>query len=103
MSKKFLQDEILSENELENVAGGTIFETLSDGEELYKRGLLSFADSIHSTPVRETLHKMGYTDYKDNGGITNGNIYTDKNGNQISRKEFWKNFDKENNTKIING
>ena len=44
---------------------------------------------------------MGYAGNKDNGGIINGNIYTDKSGNTITRDEFWKNFDAENGTKII--
>jgi hypothetical protein len=46
---------------------------------------------------------MGYGGYVDNGGIAKGNIYTDKDGNTISRQQFWANFDKENNTKIIRG
>ena len=35
--------------------------------------------------------------------MAKGNIYTDKDGNTISRQQFWANFDKENNTKIIRG
>ncbi|MBR0261282.1 MAG: hypothetical protein IJQ85_05765 [Selenomonadaceae bacterium] len=99
--EKILKDEILKDEELEQVAGGTIIETLQDGNELYKRGLLSADDALHSAPVREMLHKMGYAGYKDKGGIINDNIYTDKNGNEITRKQFWANFDAENGTKII--
>ena len=99
--EKILQDEILNDEELENVAGGNRLETYQDGNELYKRGLLTADKAVHSTPVRELLHKMGYTGYKDNGGLFDDNIYTDKKGNQISREDFWKNFDAENNTKII--
>ncbi|MBE8949990.1 MAG: hypothetical protein SR3Q1_05245 [Quinella sp. 3Q1] len=39
--------------------------------------------------------------FAKNGGLINNNIYTDKNGNQISREQFWRNFDAENGTKII--
>ena len=99
--ENILKDEVLSDEELDGVAGGTIIETLQDGDELYKRGLLSAENSIHSTPVRELLHKMGYAGYKDNGGLLNANIYTDKSGNTITREQFWKNFDAENGTKII--
>ena len=99
--EKILNDEILSDDELEGVAGGTRLETFADGNELYKRGLLSQDDALSSTPVRELLHKMGYSGYKDKGGLINDNIYTDKKGNQISRDDFWKNFDAENGTKII--
>lgn len=99
--EKILKDEILSDAELEGVAGGTRLETYDDGEELYKRGLLTEGQSYSSAPVRDMLHKMGYKGYKDNGGIVNGNIYTDKQGNTITREQFWNNFDAENGTKII--
>ncbi len=99
--EKILKDEILSDDELDNVAGGTRLETFADGDELYKRGLISEVDALKSAPVRDMLHQMGYTGYQDKGGIVNGNIYTDKSGNAISREQFWKNFDAENGTKII--
>ena len=85
--------------ELDGVAGGTIVETVADSVELYKRGLLN-SEYDSCAAVRNKLHEMGYV---DNGGMANGNIYTDKDGNTISRKQFWANFDKENNTKIIRG
>lgn len=101
MAKEILKDELLNEDELDNVAGGTRIETFQDGNELYKRGLLSADDALSAAPVRNLLHKMGYGGYKDVGGIVDGNIYTDKNGNTITREQFWKNFDAENGTKII--
>ena len=101
MADEKFANEVLSDAELDGVAGGTRLETYGDGNELYKRGLLSEEQAFHSAPVRELLHKMGYSGYKDNGGIVNGNIYTDKSGNTISREDFWKNFDAENNTTII--
>lgn len=93
-------DEILSDEELDNVAGGNRLETYDDGNELYKRGLLSEEDALHSSPVRDKLHQMGYTGYKDNGGLFNANIYTDKSGKVVTRDDFWKNFDADNGTKI---
>ena len=101
MEEKILKDEIMDDEELDGVAGGTRLETYDDGEELRKRGLLSQDDALSSTPVRETLHKMGYAGYKDNGGIFKGNVYVNKAGQTVTRDEFWKNFDKENGTKII--
>ena len=101
MAKEILKDEILSDGELDRVAGGTRLETYDDGDELYKRGLLTEEQASNSAPVRDLLHKMGYAGYQDNGGIMNGNIYTDKNGTMITREQFWKNFDAENGTKII--
>ena len=99
--EKILKDEMLSDEELDGVAGGNRLETYGDGNELYKRGLLSEEDALHSAPVRNKLHQMGYAGYKDNGGLINDNIYTDKNGNELTRKQFWANFDAENGTKII--
>ena len=101
MANAILKEEILKDEELDNVAGGTRIETFQDGNELYKRGLLSADDALSSAPVRDKLHNMGYAGYQDKGGIINGNIYTDKSGNTITREQFWKNFDAENGTKII--
>lgn len=99
--EKIFKDEVLSDDELDNIAGGNRLETFADGNELYKRGLLTEDQALKSAPVRELLHKMGYAGYEDKGGIINGNIYTDKSGNVITREQFWKNFDAENGTKII--
>lgn len=99
--EKILDSELLSEDELDNIAGGNRIETFLDGEELVNRGLLSSKDALHSESVRNILHKMGYTDYKDNGGLINANVYTDKNGKVVTREDFWKNFDAENGTKIL--
>ena len=103
-NEKFLQDEMLSDDQLEGVAGGTRIETYQDGNELYKRGLLSADDALSSSPVRELLHKMGYK-YVDHGGVKmfggKDNEYFNKAGESVSREEFWRNFDKENGTKII--
>ena len=101
MANEILKDEILNDAELDRVAGGTRLETFADGNELYKRGLISAEDALSSAPVRDMLHKMGYAGYQDKGGIMNGNIYTDKQGKTLTRDEFWKNFDADNNTKII--
>ena len=99
--EKILKDEILKDEQLDNVAGGNRLETFGDGNELYKRGLLSEDDALSSAPVRNLLHQMGYSGYKDKGGLINANVYTDKKGNVIPREQFWKNFDAENGTKII--
>ena len=93
--KKFAE-EMLSEEELDNVAGGNRLETFADGEELRKRGLLSADDALSAAPVRDKLHELGYAGYKDNGGLINANIYKDKAGNTVTREEFWKNFDADN-------
>ncbi len=89
-------DEIMSDEELDGVAGGTRAETYADGEELVKRGLLSAEDALSSSKVRETIHNLGYK-YKDHGGLAifgaKNNEYFNKNGESVSREDFWKNFD----------
>ncbi len=62
--EKILKDEILSDEELDGVAGGTRLETYADGDELVEDGLLSAEDAF----VRNVLHKIA-TVYKDNGRI----------------------------------
>lgn len=103
-NEKILSEEILSDEQLENVAGGTRAETYADGSELVKRGLLSKDDASSSTKVREAIHSLGYK-YVDHGGLAifgaKDNEYFSKDGTKISRDEFWKNFDAENGTKII--
>ena len=98
------ENEILSEEELDNVAGGTRLETYGDGNELYKRGLLSADDALSSSKVRDALHNLGYK-YEDHGGLAifgaKNNAYFNKNGVSVNREDFWKNFDAENGTKII--
>jgi len=95
----FKENKKMDIEQLEGVAGGTIFETFGDSMELYKRGLLD-KEYESCAAVRDKLRSMGYG-YEDKGGLLKDNIYKDKNGNEISRKEFWANFDKENGTKII--
>ena len=84
--EKILKDEILKDED----------ETYGDGNELFKRGLLSESDALSSSAVRNKLHSLGYTGYEDKGGIMNGNIYKDKQGKVVTRDEFWKIFDADN-------
>jgi len=97
--EKIFKDEILSDEELDGVAGGTRAETYADGDELVKRGLISEYDALSSSKVREAIHKLGYK-YKDHGGIKGfggkDNEYFNKKGESVTREEFWKNFDAEN-------
>lgn len=92
-------DEKLTDEELDNVAGGTRVETYADGEELVKRGLLSAEDAMSSSKVRETIHNLGYK-YKDHGGLAifgaKNNEYFNKDGESVSREEFWEKFEAGN-------
>ena len=96
MAEDKFADEVLSDAELDGVAGGTMLETYGDGDELVKRGLLSADDALSSTKVRETIHNLGYK-YKDHGGLSifgaKDNEYFNKNGESVTREQFWKDFD----------
>ena len=94
--EKIFKDEKLTDEELDGVAGGDGAETIMDGNALYVRGLLSENDILNFKAVQEIIHKMGYTGYEYKVRINDRNIYTDKQGNKITREQFWKNFDAEN-------
>ena len=104
MADEKFAGEIMDDAELDGVAGGTRLETYGDGNELYKRGLISEDDAVSSSKVREALHNLGYK-YVDHGGMAvfgaKNNEYFNKKGDSVNRDDFWKNFDAENNTKII--
>ena len=97
-------DEMLTDDELDKIAGGTGIETFDDGCELYNRGLISEEDIVNFSKVSETLHNLGYKyKYNEEMGIFKSeyNEYFTKDGVSVSRDNFWKNFDAENGTKII--
>lgn len=105
-NEKILQDEILSDEELENVSGGSWGEFAADIFEAKKRGVADFVnlelnednDLIKMIGDDDLRHK--YVDkmagffashgitmtYK--GKILESNIYT-HNGKEISREQAW--------------
>ena len=104
-NEKIFKDEVLKKNELNNVAGGKRYEIYDDGHALYRRGLLNEEDKSCFAKVSDAIHNLGYK-YEIHGvfkGNHKGknNEYFNKKGESVSRKEFWKNFDAENGTKII--
>ena len=97
--KKFA-DEVLSDAELDGVAGGGLTDTARDGMQLYLRGYLSFEQAQDTALVAKTLHDMGYSGYKQTGLLLD-NVYTDKSGNVMSGPAFWKKFGEENGAEIL--
>jgi hypothetical protein len=95
-----MENKKLNLQELEGVAGGSSYETMADASELYKRGLVS-KSYVSPAVVRQTLRSLGYTGFTDNNNPSKDNIYTDKQGNVITRDQFWAKFDAENGTKVI--
>jgi hypothetical protein len=95
-----MENKKLNLEELDGVVGGATLEIMDDGAELYRRGLLD-KDINNTKTIRDKMHSLGYTGFIDNNSPVKKNIYTDKQGNVITRDQFWAKFDAENGTKII--
>ena len=96
------QLEQLSDEELENVAGGTYLESADDAKKFQKLGEKIYNIDIWGVPVlqhdefenlRAAFNKYGVT-IKDNGGIINANEYYIGN-NKVNRDEAWKHINSQ--------
>lgn len=104
--EKILENEIMSEEELENVAGGSWMEFTADMLDAKKRGVPGF-ENLDFNPDSDLIKMIGddnlrhqYVDKVANffashgitmeyhGKMLESNIYTYK-GNQISREQAW--------------
>lgn len=107
MAKEILKDEILSEEELDNVNGGSWVEFTADMLDAKKRGIAGFENLDLSNPDSDLIKMIGddklrhqYVDkvaglfaahgvtmeYK--GKFLEANTYTYQ-GNQITREQAW--------------
>jgi len=104
MAKEILKDELLTEEQLDNVAGGTFAESYSDANEFEKLGVKIFKNDIVGVPLldhegfvnlRNAFDKYGVT-IKDDGSIFGDLMGTSKTneyyigGKKVSREEAWK-------------
>ncbi len=85
----------ISMDDMDTVAGGSVFETYDDIEELWKRGYFATPNNKLLERVEEILHALGYTKCQMNHSKWVDNVYADKNGKIMTREEFWKEFDDE--------
>ena len=92
-------DEVMIDDELDNVTGGTIAETAADSFALYRRGLTDKA-YVGSERTSRVINFKG-NEYKPHGGLFKPNEYYDKAGNPTSRENFWKEFDMQNQTEAV--
>ena len=104
MAKEILKDEILSDEELDNVAGGTFAESYNDAKEFEKLGVKIFKSDLLGIPLldhegfsnlRAAFNKYGVT-IKDDGSVF-GDIIGESKANQyfigekeVSREDAWK-------------
>ena len=96
--EKILNEEQLNDEELEQVAGGTMPETWGDGFYLCDRGLLDRKDVGNVEKIRDVIRSYGY---KYESHKEESNEYFHKDGSGRSRDDFRINFNKENGTKFI--
>jgi len=104
MSNEILKDEILSDDELDRVAGGTFAESYGDARSFEKLGVKIFKNELAGVPLldhegfvnlRNAFEKYGVT-IKDDGSIFGDLVGTSKaneyfiGGKQVSRDEAWK-------------
>ena len=97
MANEILKDEILKDDELDRVAGGTYLESADDAKRFKELGVNIYNNDIAGVPVlmhdefvklRATFEKYGVS-IKDHGGLINENQYF-INGKSVSRDEAWK-------------
>ena len=111
MAKEILKDEILNDEELDQVAGGTFAESYSDAQEFEKLGVKIFKNDIVGVPLldhegfanlRTAFEKYGVK-IKDDGSIFGDLTGKSKaneyyiGGNKVSREEAWKHINAQFN------
>ncbi|MBQ4402793.1 MAG: hypothetical protein IJL12_02965 [Selenomonadaceae bacterium] len=104
MTKAILKDEILSDAELDNVAGGTFAESYSDANNFEKLGVKIFEKDIAGVPIldhegfvnlRAAFDKYGVK-IKDDGSIWGDLTGKSKpnqyfiGGKEVTQAEAWK-------------
>ena len=104
MAKEILKDEILSDAELDNVAGGTYLESANDALKFKALGVKVYDKDIFGIPVlehnefvklRDAFQQYGVK-IEDHGGLVNANEYFigDK---LVSRDDAWKHIEAQFN------
>ena len=107
MANEILKDEILSDEELDNVNGGSWLEFTADMLDAKKRGIAGFENLDLTNPDSDLIKMIGddnlrhqYVDkvagvfaahgitMQYNGKLLESNVYTYQ-GNQITREQAW--------------
>ena len=94
--------EMMSDEELDNVAGGTYLESADDAKRFNALGVKIYDTEIFGVPVLQHNEfvklRDAFKDYgviiKDNGGLINQNQYF-INGKEVSRDEAWKHVENQ--------
>ncbi|MBE8950095.1 MAG: hypothetical protein SR3Q1_05780 [Quinella sp. 3Q1] len=111
MAKEILKDEILSDAELDNVAGGTFAESYGDAQAFEKLGVKIFKNELAGVPLLDhegfvnlrTAFKKYGVEIKDDGSIFGDLTGKSKaneyfiGGKQVSREDAWKHINAQFN------
>ena len=108
MAKEILKDEIMSDEQLDQVAGGSWLEFTADMLDAHKRGIAGFENIDLNNPKSDLFKMIGDENLRNqyvnkvagvfaahgitmeyHGKFLEDNVYTYK-GSQISREQAWK-------------
>ena len=98
-SKELIQKNVLSEEQLDGVSGGTYLESADDAKNFKKIGVKVYENEFLGTAIvqfdklRDAFNKFGVT-IKDNGGLINANEYF-IDGKKVSRDDAWKHINSQ--------
>ena len=104
MAKEILKDEILTDAELDNVAGGTYLESVDDAKKFKELGVNVYDTDVLGVPVlthdefvklRGAFEKYG-VNVKDKGGLIDSNEYY-IDGKLVTRDDAWKHINAQFN------
>ena len=96
--EKILKDEIMSDDELDNIAGGTYIESFNVAGFLYQAGfdnVLNDKGGVNFAGMRSALNSIGIS-VEDHGGLAalgaGHNVYTNKATNQTMNQSEMMSF-----------
>lgn len=91
MDMKKMKAKALSEEQMENVAGGTYIDSMQVANFLQKAGFDGLTTSgvvVNFKEMRSAIDKLGF-ESNDHGGLVNANTYKEKaTGKVFSQEEF---------------
>lgn len=91
MDMKKMQSKALSDDQMENVTGGTYFDSMEVANFLQKAGYKDVIESgiaVKFDQMRNVIDKLGFESH-DHGGLLNSNTYKEKaTGKEYSQEEF---------------
>ena len=89
--EKILKDEILEDEQLDNVAGGTFAESYSDAQQFEKLGVKIFEGKLAGVPLLDSAGFKNLRAAFDKYGVTiqdDGSVWGDLTGKSKANKYF---------------